>query len=180
MGSFNRKSEFQKPENLSKPITKGEKINVAELSLLKEFWRNNYAHVVMTAEADRIPTDAKQSFENFGIVGYHSNRSNGLAVHARIDSTSYVRILWESIEEDNELCRAAIFEVKFGKMSEGAITDSLERRADLFFWRWDCCISHWRQRPQHHWWQFRAYCKMYSGHHKKATGDQIKSSETTV
>ena len=28
MGSFNRKSEFQRPENLNKPITKGEKFNV--------------------------------------------------------------------------------------------------------------------------------------------------------
>ena len=36
MGSFNRKSEFQKSENLNKPITKGEKFNVADV-WLKEF-----------------------------------------------------------------------------------------------------------------------------------------------
>ena len=36
--SFNWVSEFRKPENLSKLVTKGEKFNVAELSLLKEFW----------------------------------------------------------------------------------------------------------------------------------------------
>ena len=33
LGFFNRKSEFQKPENLNKPITKGVKFNIAELSL---------------------------------------------------------------------------------------------------------------------------------------------------
>ena len=33
LGSFNRKSEIGKPENLNKPVTKGEKINFAELSL---------------------------------------------------------------------------------------------------------------------------------------------------
>ena len=32
MGSFNRKSEFQRPENLNRPITKGEKFSVADLS----------------------------------------------------------------------------------------------------------------------------------------------------
>ena len=37
MGSFNRKSEFRKPENLNKPVPKGEKFNVADLSLLREF-----------------------------------------------------------------------------------------------------------------------------------------------
>ena len=52
----------------------------------------------------------------------------------------------------------------------------------------DSCSSHLRQRPQHHWGQFCAYCKMhsgqrckmYSGHQEKGTGDQIKSSETTI
>ena len=34
MGSFNRKSEFRKPENLNKPIAKGEKYNITDLSLL--------------------------------------------------------------------------------------------------------------------------------------------------
>ena len=48
----------------------------------------------------------------------------------RIGSTGYVRLLWESIEEDNELSYAAIFEVKFGKKSEGAMTDSRGRTAD--------------------------------------------------
>ena len=52
MGSFNQKSEFQRPENLNKPITKGEKLNVADLSLLRECWGNNYANVILIAEAD--------------------------------------------------------------------------------------------------------------------------------
>ena len=127
MGSFNRKSEFWKPENLSKPITNGEKFHVADLSRLTEFWVNDYAHVIMTA--DNRPTDAKQLFEDYGLVGCHSSRSNDLSVHAKIDSTSYVRLLWESIEEDNEFSHAAIFEVKFGKKPEGAITDSRGRTA---------------------------------------------------
>ena len=38
MRSFNRKSEVRKPQNLNKPNAKGEKFNVADLSLLREFW----------------------------------------------------------------------------------------------------------------------------------------------
>ena len=38
LGSFNRKSEFRKPENSNKTITKGEKFKITELSVLKEFW----------------------------------------------------------------------------------------------------------------------------------------------
>ena len=87
MGSFNRKSEFQRPENLNKPITKGEKFNVADLSLLREFWGNNYAHVILTAEADSLPTDEKELLEDYGLVECHSSRSNDLSVHARNDST---------------------------------------------------------------------------------------------
>ena len=47
MGSFSRKSDFRRPENLNKPITNGEKLNVADLSLLKEFSGNNDAHVIL-------------------------------------------------------------------------------------------------------------------------------------
>ena len=60
MCSFNWKSEFRKAENLDNPITKGEKFNVDELSLLTEFWRNNDAHVILTPEADSLPTDEKK------------------------------------------------------------------------------------------------------------------------
>ena len=64
MGSFNRKSEFRRPENLDKPVTRSEKFNVADLSLLKEFWGNNDAHVILTAEADISSTDAEELLED--------------------------------------------------------------------------------------------------------------------
>ena len=67
---------------------------------------------------------------NYSRTTAYSSRSNDLSEDARIDSTSYVRLLWESSEEDDELTHAAILEVKFGKKSEGAITDSRERTAD--------------------------------------------------
>ena len=72
MGSFNRKSEFWKRENLNKPITKGDEFNVAELSLLREFGRINYAHVILTAEADSLPTDEKELLDDYVLVGCHS------------------------------------------------------------------------------------------------------------
>ena len=50
VGSFNRKSEFRKAE-------KSAKFNVTELSLLREFWVNNDAHVILTSEADSLSTD---------------------------------------------------------------------------------------------------------------------------
>ena len=66
-------------------------------------------------------------------MGCHSSRSNDLSVHARIDSIGYVRLLWESGEEDDKNTHAATFEVKFGKKTEEAITDSRERTADTLF-----------------------------------------------
>ena len=74
---------------------------------------NNYAHVIMTAEADKLPTNTRQLLEDCGVVGCHSTRTNDLSVRARIDSTGYVHLLWESIGEENEFSHAAIFEVKF-------------------------------------------------------------------
>ena len=91
------------------------------------------SHVILTAEADSLPSDAKQVFEDYGFVGCHSSRSNDLSVHARIDSTGYVRLLWESIEEDYELTQTTIFEVNFGKKREEALTDLGERTADTLF-----------------------------------------------
>ena len=44
--------------NVNKPIVKSEKFNVDEWSLLREIWRSNYPHVILTAEADSLPTDA--------------------------------------------------------------------------------------------------------------------------
>ena len=63
MGSFNRKSELRKGEKIVKPITSNEKCNVTngtQLSLFTEFWGNNFALVILTAQADSLPTDAKE------------------------------------------------------------------------------------------------------------------------
>ena len=70
-----------------------------------------------------MSTDAKQLFEDYGLVGCYSSRSNNLSVDARIDSTGYVRLLWESSEEDDKNSHAAIFEVIFGIKAEGAMTE---------------------------------------------------------
>ena len=67
--SFNWKSEFRRPESLNKPVATGEKFSVADLSLLREFWGKNYAHVFLTAEADSLLTDAKQLLEDSGFGG---------------------------------------------------------------------------------------------------------------
>ena len=86
----------------------------------------NYAHVIMTAEADNLTTDAQQLLEDYDLVGCHSKRGNDLSVHARIESTGYVRLLWESNEEEDKGSHAAILEGKFGKKAEGSFTDSRE------------------------------------------------------
>ena len=133
MSSFNPKSEFRRPENPNKPITKSEKFNVAELSLLRECWVNNHAHVILTAEAHSLPTDEKKLLEDYGLVGCHSSRSNDLSVHARIDSTGYVRLLWESSEEDDKNSYAAILDMRFGKKAEEVIAELRERTAASLF-----------------------------------------------
>ena len=95
MGSFNRKSEFRKAENIDKPNSSKEKYHVAsdpKLSLLTEFWGYNYAHVILTAKADRLVTDAKELLNDCGLVGCHSSKSNDLSVHARINSSGYIRL----------------------------------------------------------------------------------------
>ena len=76
MGSFNQKSEFGKAENLVKPVTPHEKFNVAVLSLLIEFWGNHHAHVILTAEAEDLPTDEKKLLDDFALVGCHSCRGD--------------------------------------------------------------------------------------------------------
>ena len=63
-------------------------------------------------------------------MGCHSIGVNDLSVHARINSTGYVRLLSEPSEEDDELTHAAIFEVKFGKKAAEELTDLRERTAD--------------------------------------------------
>ena len=135
----------------------------------------------LTSEADSLPTDTWQLLEDYGLVGCHSARSHDLSVHAKIDSTGYVRLIWASIGWPNELSFAAILEVKFRQTSERALADLREQTADtLFFWPWNCCIIHSRQRPQHHWGQNLCLLQMYLGHQEKVIGDYINSSETTM
>ena len=114
------------------PSARGVNIGkLPQLSLLKEIWGNNYAHVILTAEADSLPTDEKELLDDHGFVGCQSSRSNDLSVHARIDSSGYIRLLWESDEERNG--HEAIFEVKFGEKTERTTTKSCERSAEQLF-----------------------------------------------
>ena len=55
MGSFNRKSEFRKAETVGKPISSNENFHVAS-----DLLGNNCAHVILTAQADSLPTDARK------------------------------------------------------------------------------------------------------------------------
>ena len=98
MGSFNRKSEFRKAENMYKPVSPNDKFNVTndpQPSLLRELWGNNYKYVIQTAEVESLPTDEKELLDDYGLVGCHSSRSNDLSVYARIDSSGYTRLSWE-------------------------------------------------------------------------------------
>ena len=43
-----------------KPTSSHEEFNVTndpQMSLLREFWKSNYARVILTAEADSLPTE---------------------------------------------------------------------------------------------------------------------------
>ena len=59
----------------------------------REFRRINYAHVILTAEPDSLPTDEKKLLDDYGSVGCHSSKSNDLSVHSKIDSSGDVRLL---------------------------------------------------------------------------------------
>ena len=87
--------------------------------------------MILTAEAGSLPTDEKELLDDCGFFGCHSSRSNDLSVHARIDSSGYFRLSWES--EDDRNVHAAIFEVKFGKRTQRTTTESRERLAELHF-----------------------------------------------
>ena len=93
----------------------------------------NNAHVILIAEADSLPTDREHLLDDFRLVGCFLIRSNDLSVHARIDSTRYVRLLWTSNEEDDEDGHAAIFEVKISTKAGGVTAESRERTAESLF-----------------------------------------------
>ena len=65
--------------------------------------------MILTAEADSLSTDAKHLLEDYGLVGCHSPKGNFMSVHARIDSKGYVRLLWESKDEEDEGSHLASF-----------------------------------------------------------------------
>ena len=77
-----------------------------------------------------MPTETRHLLGDSGLVGCHPARSNDLRVHAKIDSTGYVRFLWESIGEIDEFSYVANFEVKIGQKSHRALADLREQRAD--------------------------------------------------
>ena len=116
------------------------------------------------------------------LVGCHSSKSNDLSVHARINSAGYVRLKCESSEEEEDkIHMQRSLKWNLVRMQEGPITDSRERTADTLFDDLECVgICHWRQWLQHYWEQFRASSQMHSRHQGQATGDQIRSSKTTV
>ena len=77
MGSFHKESEFRKAGNIDKPISSREKFNVTNdphLSLLTEFWGNNHAHVILTEEADSLPTDANKLTQKLWLCGMSSEQ----------------------------------------------------------------------------------------------------------
>ena len=84
--------------------------------------------MILTAQAGSLPTDEKELLDDNGLVGCHSSRSNDLSDHARIDSSGYVRLSWESV--DDKKGHAAIFGVKCGKKTKRAATGSRERTAE--------------------------------------------------
>ena len=88
--------------------------------------------MILTAEADSLSTDAKELLNDYGLVGCDSSKSNDLSVHARNNSSGYIRLLLES-DDDNRYGHEAIFEVKFGKKTERTTTESRERSAEQLF-----------------------------------------------
>ena len=56
--------------------------------------------MILTAEANNLPTDANKLLRDYGLVGCHSNKSNGMSIHARINSSGYIRPFWESDVDD--------------------------------------------------------------------------------
>ena len=83
--------------------------------------------MILTAQADSLPTDANKLLSDNGLVGCHSSKSNDLSVHARIDSSGYIRILWES-DVDDKHEHAAILEVKWARRQK---EQSGNRASDL-------------------------------------------------
>ena len=81
--------------------------------------------MLMSSQRQRL-TVYRQMQNDYLRTTAYSSRSKDLSVHARIDPTGYIRLLWESSEEDDELTHAAILEVKFGKQNQMELSQILE------------------------------------------------------
>ena len=62
LGNMARTAWVTTGEN--KKTIKDERINI-----LQEFWGNNYAHIVITAEADELPQDPEELKSRVGLIG---------------------------------------------------------------------------------------------------------------
>ena len=129
--------------------------------------------MILTAEADSLSTDARQLLEDYGLEGCHSSTSNDLSVHARTDSTGYFRLLWESSEEEEEdkNSHAAIFEVKLGKKQKKQSLSRASEQLIRFFYHLESVAY----TTEDH---FVPTAKCI--HQRKTTGNQIRTSKTTV
>ena len=84
-------------------------------------------------------------------------------------------------EEDDKNTHAAIFEVKFGTKADEAITDSRKRTADTLFTDLESVALAIQGRdPNITEDNFVPKAKCIQDTQRKATGDQIRSSKTTV
>ena len=123
---------------MDKPFSPQERFNVSDgrqLSLLRKMLEKQLRACHSDSRGLTVHQKMKKrSLDDYGLVGCHSSRSNDLSVHARIDSSGHVRLLWES--DDDKKGHAAIFEVKFGKRSRKAVThmpQARERTAEQLF-----------------------------------------------
>ena len=135
--------------------------------------------MILTAEADSLSTDAKQLLEDYGLVGCHSNNGNYLSVHARIDSTGSVRILWESNDEEDKGSHAAIFEVKFGKKrrkDHSPIRVSGQLRRSSVIWS----LLQWSFEGSDSKDNFVLTANCIRDTREKAIGNQIRSSKDAL
>ena len=104
-----------------------EKFNVTELSLLREFWGNNHAHVILTSEADSLSTD-KKFLEDCGLVGCHSSRSSDLSVQQEMIPQGMFVSCGSQVEKMTETHMQRFLE--FGEKAEA---EPRERTADSLF-----------------------------------------------
>ena len=143
--SFNRKSEFWKPENQNKPITKSEQINIAELSLLNEFlWKQPcpcYLDVRGGQFADRHKAVAWKLW------------LGGMPLSQKPWPVSPCenwlhRLCWPSLGINRKSNWVFLCVDCWGKnWSETRKSTRRFARANswyAFLWPWNCCISRWR------------------------------------